>query len=245
MGVALTDALFRPYTKKMWGLALEEVDASVVRRVPLRHDDEDRYFPGARHQGLPREGYAEMVRRILDHPRIRVATGVPFARSMLRDHAFCFNSMAVDEYFDCALGPLPYRSIRFHHREEPAARAVGPTAQTNLADDSPHTRQSDWSLLPGHVVRATGRKTVTLEEPCDYRDNGHERYYPVPDGDGRNAALYRRYRALAAREGKVRFIGRCGTYRYLDMDQVVGQALASVRGWLAGAPRGEAAEALG
>ena len=63
----------------------------------------------------------------------------------------CFNSMAIDEYFECALGPLPYRSIRFHHRAEPAGYALGDTAQVNFTDDGPYTRQDDWSRLPGHV----------------------------------------------------------------------------------------------
>jgi UDP-galactopyranose mutase len=112
---------------------------------------------------------------------------------------------------------------------------LGPTAQVNFTDASPYTRHDDWSLLPGHRVRATGRRTVTLEEPCDVSENGHERYYPVPDGDGRNAALYRRYLSLAAAETRVRFVGRCGTYRYLDMDQVIGQSLQSARDWLRGA----------
>lgn len=243
MGTELTDLLFRPYTRRMWGVELEDLDPSVVRRIPLRHDDEDRYFPDARHQGLPRDGYTEMVRRVLDHPLVRVETGVAFERSMLREHAFCFASMSIDEFFDGALGPLPYRSVRFHHADAPADAFLGPTAQTNLVDHPTCTRRSDWSLLPGHVVRATGRKTVTHDEPCDVRDNGDERYYPVPDGSGANAALHRRYQALAAREPRVRFVGRCGTYRYLDMDQVVAQALESAAGWLRGDATPSAAEA--
>ena len=234
IGVRLTDLLYRPYTKKMWGTDLEHLSASVVRRVPVRHDDESRYFPDDRFQALPRDGYTDLVRRVLDHPSIRVTTGVAFERSMLAGRACCFASLSIDEYFGGVLGPLPYRSLRFHHREVAATEDLGPTAQVNFADASPWTRRSDWARLPGHVVRATGRKTVTLEEPCDARDAAEERFYPVPDGDGRNAALYARYRALAASERNVRFIGRCGTYRYLDMDQVVAQSLKSAEAWAAG-----------
>jgi UDP-galactopyranose mutase len=239
VGARLTDLLFRPYTKKMWATDLEGMSAEVVRRLPVRHDDEDRYFAGDRFQALPKDGYTELVRRMLDHPSIRVSTGTPFHRPMLEGHEACFASMAIDDFFDGVLGPLPYRSIRFHHREVGSDAVLGPTSQTNFADASPYTRQDDWALLPGHVVRATGRKTVTLEEPCDYRDNGFERYYPVPDGAGANAALYERYRALAAKEPKVRFVGRCGTYRYLNMDQVVAQSLKSAEDWLAGVPSPE------
>ena len=234
IGVELTDLLFRPYSFKMWGMQLEEMAAALVQRIPIRHDDEDRYFPDDAFQGLPRDGYTELVRRILDHPAIRVSTGVAFSGDMLRDHDFCFNSMAIDEYFACALGPLPYRSIRFHHRAEPAGYALGDTAQVNFTDDGPYTRQDDWSRLPGHVVREGESKTVTLEEPCADFDNHMERYYPVKTSDGAPEALYRRYQELARDEPKMQFIGRCGTYRYLDMDQVINQSLQGVRAWLAG-----------
>jgi UDP-galactopyranose mutase len=238
IGTTLTDLFFRPYTRKMWGLELEEMAASVVQRIPLRFDEDDRYFPGERHQGLPQGGYAELIARILDHPSIRVSLGTPFAKAMQRGYAFCFNSMPIDEYFDGALGPLPYRSLRFHHRTEPGAYALGDTAQVNFTDAGIYTRQSDWSRLPGHVVRDTGAKTVTLEEPCADHDNDMERYYPVKTSDGRHEALYERYLALAGAEPRLHFIGRCGTYRYLDMDQVINQSLQGVRAWLtqAGAP---------
>ena len=117
IGPILTDLFFRPYTKKMWALDLEELDAAVVKRIPIRTDDEDRYFPADRFQMLPRDGYTQMFQSILEHPSIRVTVGQPFAMSMLADYRHCFNSMAIDEYFDHAFGPLPYRSMRFHHSE--------------------------------------------------------------------------------------------------------------------------------
>ena len=239
IGTRLTDLFFRPYTRKMWGLELEQMAAAVVSRIPLRFDTDDRYFPGDKHQGLPQGGYTALIARILDHPLIRVSLATAFDKAMLRSFAFCFNSMAIDEYFDGALGPLPYRSLRFHHRSEPAAYRLGDTAQVNFTDDGIYTRQSDWSLLPGHVVEATGSKTVTLEEPCADHENAMERYYPVKTSDGAPEALYRRYQELARAETAMQFIGRCGTYRYLDMDQVISQSLQNVRAWLAkaGAPR--------
>lgn len=235
IGIELTDLLFRPYTRKMWALDLEDLAVSVVQRIPLRHDDEDRYFPNDRFQGLPEGGYTELVARILDHPAIRVMTGVPFAKQDAGGYDACFNSMAIDEYFDHALGPLPYRSLRFHHRSEPNAYALGTTTQVNFTDDSIYTRQSDWSRLPRHVVRDSGAKTITLEEPCADSDNQMERYYPVKTHDGRYETLYERYRVLAAAEPRMHFIGRCGTYRYLDMDQVINQSLLGAQSWIAAA----------
>ena len=245
IGRELSDLLFRPYTRKMWGLDLEDMAASVVQRLPIRYDDEDRYFPGDSFQGLPKDGYTAMVRRILDHPGIRVSTGTEFARAMLSDCVVCFNSMAIDEYFDYALGPLPYRSIRFHHRREPLGYALGKTVQVNFTDNGPYTREDDWSRLPGHAVRVSDAKTITAEEPCADIENGMERYYPMKTSDAAPEALYRRYLALARREPKVRFIGRCGTYRYLDMDQVVNQSLQGVHAWLASASRPAAPAAAG
>jgi len=233
IGTTLRDLFFRPYTRKMWDLDLEDLDADVVRRIPLRHDDSDAYFPNHRFQLLPRQGYTAMVAAILDHPRIRVQTGIAFDKAMERDFAWVFNSMPIDEYFASALGPLPYRSIRFHHDTQPQDQGLGAAPVVNFTDSGPITRQTRWDRLPRHRVTETGRATVTREEPCDYRDNNEERYYPIKTSDGRHQATYRRYRRLAAANPRMRFIGRCGTYQYLDMHQVINQSLAHARAWLA------------
>jgi UDP-galactopyranose mutase len=234
IGAPLTDLFFRPYTKKMWSLDLEEMDASVVKRIPLRLDHEDRYFPGDRHQIMPQDGYTAIFRSILDHPNIRVETGVDYVKGMENDYTHCFNSMAIDEYFDRCLGELPYRSIRFHNRTvEGQPPAEMNWTVTNYTDTGPYTRETHWDLLPHHRVVETGRRTVTVEEPCDYRDNNEERYYPVKTSDGRYQEKYKEYAALAAGLDRMSFIGRCGTYQYLDMDQVINQSLAGVRRFLA------------
>lgn len=232
IGKTLTDLFFRPYTRKMWALDLEDLDATVVKRIPIRHDDEDRYFPSDRFQMLPRDGYTTVFERILDHPGIRVALGERFDRAMLRSYAHCFNSMPIDEYFDDAFGPLPYRSIRFHHEDVPATHGAHRAATVNYTDSGRFTRETDWSRLPGHVVLPSPSITLTREEPCDYVDNAMERYYPVKTSDGRYDAAYRKYAALADKDDKVSFIGRCGTYQYLDMHQVINQSLQNVRGWI-------------
>jgi UDP-galactopyranose mutase len=232
IGPDLTDLFFRPYTKKMWEMDLEEMDASVVKRIPLRFDDEDRYFPNDQYQFMFRGGYTKAFERILDHPLIRVETGKEFDKAMLREFDHCFNSMPIDEYFGYEYGPLPYRSIRFHHREVPSDHGVGYATTINFTDAGPLTRETDWSRIPDHVVRQTGLKTLTAEEPCDYRDNNMERYYPVKTSDGRYQAVYEKYKALAEQVGECSFIGRCGTYQYLDMHQVINQSLMHVDKWI-------------
>lgn len=234
IGETLTDLFFRPYTRKMWDMDLEDLDAAVVKRIPLRYDDEDRYFPNDRFQMLPAHGYTCMFERVLDHAGIRVTTSLGFDRSMLDGYAHCFNSMPIDEYFDDAFGPLPYRSIRFHHREVASDTGHDGPATTNFTDRGRFTRETDWARLPAHRMSDSPTTTVTREEPCDYRENDQERYYPVKTGDGRYDAAYRCYKALAEKDSRVTFIGRCGTYQYLDMHQVINQSLACVRAWMAG-----------
>jgi UDP-galactopyranose mutase len=233
IGDRLTDLFFRPYTKKMWGLSLEDMDVSVVQRVPLRHDDEDRYFPNDAYQMMPRFGYARVFENMLDHPGIRVTLNQSFDPAMLPEYRHCFNSMPIDTFFDSRFGPLPYRSIRFHHHTVASDYARGTAPTINFTDDGPWTRQTDWSRLPFHVAAPGPNKTITCEEPCDYTQNNHERYYPVKTSDRRYQAVYHQYKALAAQLGNVTFIGRCGTYQYLDMHQVINQSLVQVADWIA------------
>jgi UDP-galactopyranose mutase len=169
---------------------------------------------------------------ILDHPRIRVSLNDPFDTSMLPGYMHCFNSMPIDVFFDYRFGPLPYRSIRFHHHTVPFERMRGNAATINFTDGGPLTRETDWSRLPSHVARQGPHKTITREEPCDYTENNYERFYPVKTSDGRHQAVYGRYKALAAEAGNVSFIGRCGTYQYLDMHQVINQSLVQVSDWI-------------
>jgi UDP-galactopyranose mutase len=232
LGDVLTDLFFRPYTRKMWGLELEEMDAGVVKRLPIRFDRSDAYFPDDTHQLLPRDGYTAIVAAILDHPGIRVAVGTAYLPGMERGFRHCFNSMAIDEYFGFRLGDLPYRSLRFHHSAEVAWDGL-PFSVRNYTDGGPYTRETWWHCLPGHLVSDTSRRTRTVEEPCGYRDNADERYYPVRTADGRFQKLYGKYSRLAGVLPNMSFIGRCGTYQYLDMDQVINQSLAGARRWLA------------
>jgi UDP-galactopyranose mutase len=231
IGRDLTDLFFRPYTKKMWALDLEEMSTAVVKRVPLRFDRTDTYFADDDIQLLPRQGYTAFFERVFDHPNISLSLNTVFERNMQRDFNFTFNAMPIDEYFDFSFGELPYRSIRFHARSETRA-GIQDWSVTNFTGTDPFTRETAWHVLPHHIARETGMRTITKEEPCDYRDNAHERYYPVKTADGRYQAIYETYRARAKDERELAFIGRCGTYQYLDMDQVINQSLTGAEMWL-------------
>ncbi|MEZ5559718.1 MAG: FAD-dependent oxidoreductase [Pseudomonadales bacterium] len=227
----VVDTFFRPYTRKMWGLEIEELSPDILNRVPVRDDLNEYYFPDDKFQAMPERGYTVMVTNILDHAAISVSLNTAFDRSMEADYAHVFNSMPIDEYHDFVHGELPYRSIRFHEFDFPSAKLF-PVAVVNFTHSGPFTRVTEWKNFPGHGDNAAFT-TLTFEEPCDYRDNGLERFYPVKDLAGANREIYRRYAAMTA--PGVTFIGRCGQYAYLDMHQAVSSSLAAARRYLTGA----------
>ena len=222
------DILFRPYTKKMWGLELEELDPKIIKRIPIRDDDNELYFPNDDFQALPKEGYTSLVGQILDHKNVNVFLSTEFRYEMESKYLHIFNSMPIDEYFKFCLGPLPYRSIKFTHLAFPTSTLL-PTATVNFTHHGPHTRVTEWRHLPGHGS-SEFMTALTYEEPCDYKDNCYERYYPVKDVSGENRALYKKYRELVG--SNMTFIGRCGQYVYLDMHQAVASARAVVKSFL-------------
>lgn len=231
IGTELTDLFFRPYTKKMWDMDLSTMDAAVVQRLQIRFDHEDRYFPNDSFQAMPKHGYTKLFENIFDHKKISVRLDTQFAGNMLDQHDYCFNSMPIDLFFDKRFGELPYRSIKFDLRRVEAHEAPDHVT-INYTDTGRHTRETWWHNIPNHV-HGDGRKVVcTVEEPCDYKDNNFERYYPVKTHDGRLDAQYQKYRALAEDLEKIEFIGRCGLYQYLDMHQVINQSLMNAGRWL-------------
>ena len=228
IGPLITNLFFRPYTKKMWALDLQDMDAAVVKRVGVRTDLEDRYFPGDQYQVLPRDGYGAVFERILDHPNIEINLEVTFEKAMEENYDFICNSMPIDEYYDFQFGELPYRSIRFHNENLPR-EAAPERSVVNYTDDGKFTRETWWHILPSHDVGKHPYVTRTREEPCDYKENKGERYYPVRTSDDRYGKLYQQYKELASAHPKMKFIGRCGTYQYLDMHQVINQSLEGAK----------------
>ncbi len=226
-GEELTELFFGRYTRKMWGLELSNMPISVVARIPVRYDDDPHYF-NDEFQMMPKEGYANLVGKMLGHQAISVQLSTPFNKSMREHYDFIFNSMPIDEYYDNAFGPLPYRSIRFEHRYDEPFEGSVPTI--NFTDDGPYTRKTNWALYPGCGGKPGGH--VTYETPCSYEDNNMERYYPVKTVDGWPQARYRQYEELAKMEEKMIFIGRCGQYIYYDMHQAVANSLMIAKRFL-------------
>ena len=130
--------------------------------------------------------------------------------------------MPIDSYFNYEYGELPYRSIKFHHYTLPVPNIL-PSATVNFTHDEPYTRVTEWNKLP-YKINQKSHTSLTIEEPCDYKDNNMERYYPIKDLDGQNTEKYKKYRSNVS--DNVSFIGRCGLYTYLDMHQAISSALS-------------------
>jgi UDP-galactopyranose mutase len=217
VGRDLYEKFFRNYTRKQWGLDPSELDASVAARVPARSNHDDRYFTDE-FQAMPLHGFTRLFENMLDHPNITLALGVDY-RDVARDAGFkeMVYTGPIDAFFDDRYGRLPYRSIEFrfetHDRE-----VFQPAAVINYPNEHAYTRITEFKYLTGQRHSKT---TVVYEFPTD----GGDPYYPVPRDQ--NAELYRRYKALADATPNVRFVGRLATYKYYNMDQVVGQALAA------------------
>ena len=220
VGRELYETFFQGYTRKQWGMDPSELDKSVTSRVPTRTNTDDRYFTD-KFQAMPREGFTRMFERMLDHPNIELLLGVDYAD--VRDaypHDHLVFTGPIDEYFDHRYGKLPYRSLRFEH-ETLDQEWLQPVAVVNYPNEAvPYTRVTEYKHLTGQTAAKT---SITYEYPSATGDP----YYPIPRDE--NQALFKRYEALALAEPGVSFVGRLATYRYYNMDQVVGQALATYR----------------
>lgn len=218
-GRRLYEAFFRGYTRKQWARDPSELDRSVCARIPIRTDRDDRYFTDE-FQAVPRDGYTAMVERILDHPLIRVELGTDGLALMPYRTSRVVWTGPIDELWDYCLGRLPYRSLRFELRSERSWMLTQLVAGINYpSPDVPWTRDTEFRHITGQRHEWT---TIMREFPSADGDP----YYPVP-ADA-NRLLYRRYARLTEREmPNVILVGRLARYQYLNMDQVVGQALAA------------------
>jgi UDP-galactopyranose mutase len=219
VGRELYNKFFRGYTRKQWGLDPSELDSSVTARVPTRTNRDARYFTD-RFQAMPLHGYTRMFERMLQHPNIKVMLNTDYREVKdLVPWRHMIYTGPIDEFFDYRHGKLPYRSLRFEHSTLPQAR-YQEVGTVNYPNDHAYTRITEFKHLTGQDHAAT---SIVREYPCAEGDP----YYPIPRPQ--NAALYERYEADAQATKHVTFVGRLATYRYYNMDQVVGQALATFK----------------
>ena len=219
VGRELYEKFFQGYTRKQWGMDPSELDKSVTARVPTRTNRDDRYFTDE-FQYMPKHGYTRMFEKMLDHPNIKVMTQTDYAdiRNEVSFKRLIWTG-PVDEYFGFRHGKLPYRSLKFRHETLDVEQAL-PTGTVNYPQTEAYTRISEYKHMTGQVHPKTA---ITYEYPSAEGDP----YYPIPRPE--NAELYKKYERLAMATPNVWFVGRLATYRYYNMDQVTGQALATFR----------------
>ncbi len=218
VGHELCEKFFRGYTRKQWGLDLSELSASVAARIPVRTNDDDRYFTDS-FQAMPLHGYTQLFECMLNHPGIEVRTGTDYQeiRGTL-DPLHTVYTGPIDAFFDHRFGVLPYRSLYFEHEHIGNRKWFQPTGTVNYPNDHAFTRISEFKHLTGQDCPGT---SIVREYPRAAGDP----YYPIPRPE--NEALYQKYRELADRLPDLTFVGRLAQYRYYNMDQVVGAALTA------------------
>jgi UDP-galactopyranose mutase len=188
---------------------------------------DDRYFSD-RYQAMPRDGYAALFDRMLDHPNIHVSLNTDLAEVEPGRFDRMVYCGALDDYFGRSAGDLPYRSLRFEHQVAPVADGL-PVGTVNYPNEFDFTRVTDFRHLTGE--RAETTRLVT-EYPIPHTPGATEAFYPIPSEASRRLAD--QYRAMARDlEGRVWFAGRLADYRYYNMDQAVGRGLSLVEKALA------------
>jgi UDP-galactopyranose mutase len=221
VGRELYEAFYLGYTLKQWERHPRDLDPSVCGRIPVRFNRDERYVDHE-FQVTPAHGFTALFTKMIDHPRIKVLLQTDYreVRAALKPSKATVFCGPVDEYFDRRLGPLPWRSLEFEWKTFDQ-EYVQPCVQLNYPDQHAYTR----SVEIKHVTRQQHPKTVVSYE---YSRASGDPYYPVPAPE--NAALYRRYEALAAEETRahaVYFSGRLAKYRYINTDEAIEMALST------------------
>ena len=219
VGRDLCDKFFAGYTRKQWGLELSELSAGVAARIPTRTNDDDRYFTDTL-QFMPAEGYTRMFERMLDHPNIEIRLGVDHEDIKAAEtYGHTIYTGPVDTFYGYRFGKLPYRSLRFEHQHLPNTTQFQTVGTVNYPNVHEYTRITEFAHLTGEKHSGT---SIVREYPTAEGDP----YYPIPRPD--NEALFKKYDNLTQTEPNTTFVGRLAQYRYYNMDQVIGAAIACV-----------------
>jgi UDP-galactopyranose mutase len=218
VGKDLYEAFFKGYTQKQWGVHPSELPASILKRLPVRFNYDDNYYSST-YQGMPKHGYTHIVEKMLDHPSITVHLNTKFERSMADNYDHVFYSGPIDGYFGFSEGCLGYRTLDFvaeRHDGDYQGNAV-----INYCD-----QEVPWTRISEHKHFApweSHEKTLIYKEFSRLCGEADIPYYPIRLV--KDKAQLTRYIELAKAEKKTTFVGRLGTYRYLDMHVTIAEAL--------------------
>jgi UDP-galactopyranose mutase len=226
VGKDLYEKLFLPYTVKQWNKHPRELDPSVLARIPVRSNFDDRYFED-KYQALPRDGYTAVVQAMLTHPAITVHLNTSYDPTLHRPTKFLFYTGPIDAYFaHLHLPTLEYRSIDFVKEYKLCEGTILPTSVVNdPSPATPYTRTVEYK----HFLHQHSPYTVLVHEKTT--DEG-EPYYPVPTSE--NQRIYSLYQAAAAASAttadgaQIHFVGRLANYKYFNMDAAIRNAFTVV-----------------
>ena len=218
VGKDLYEAFFKGYTLKQWGIHPQNLPASILKRLPVRFNYDDNYF-SHKYQGMPKDGYTALIEKMFDVPNIKILLNTKFELTQREQFDHVFYCGPLDAWFNYAEGHLPYRTLDFKTFRD--AGDYQGTAVVNYCDqDVPYTRITEHKHF---APWETHDGTVCYEEYSRLCEEGDIPYYPIRlTGEMKQLE---RYVDLANKENKVTFVGRLATYRYLDMDVTVKEAL--------------------
>lgn len=218
LGKDLYGNFFYAYTKKQWGVDPKDLPASILKRLPVRFNYDDNYY-NHKYQGIPISGYTEIVRRILDHQDIEIRLGQKLEPERKKDFEHVFWSGPMDAYFKFSLGRLRYRTLKFEKNVD-NGDYQGNAVINYCEEEVPFTRIAEHKHF---TPWESHEKTVYFKEYSKNCENDDIPYYPLRLSQDNGLLL--RYIEMAKAEDKITFIGRLGTYRYLDMHVVIGESL--------------------
>ena len=207
------------YTEKQWGHRATELPPEIIKRIPVRYTYDNNYFNDL-YQGIPVGGYTAIIEKMLEKADVRLHIDYLSQKEELDElaHKIVYTG-PVDAYYDYCYGELEYRSVSFETEVLEEENYQGNAVVNYTEYEVPYTRIIEHK----HFEFGTQEKTVISKEYPAAWKKGEEPYYPV--NNEKNNALYQKYAALASKEEKVVFGGRLGTYRYMDMHNVVAEAL--------------------
>lgn len=219
VGKDIYEKLIKGYTEKQWGRSCKDLPASIIRRLPVRFRFDNNYF-NAKYQGIPVEGYTQLVERMLEGTEVRISTDY-FQNKAELDTVTdrIVYTGAIDRYFDYCFGALEYRCVRFETEVINIENYQGVAVVNYTERKVPYTRVIEHK----HFLFGTQPKTVISREYSTEWKIGEDPYYPV--NDERNQMILLKYQRKSENMSNIFFGGRLGTYRYYDMDRVIEEAM--------------------
>lgn len=225
VGTDIYEKLIKGYTEKQWGRPCSQLPAFIIKRLPVRLIFDNNYFNHT-YQGIPIEGYSLMVEKMLEGIDTQLNVNFLDHRNQLIEKAEkIIYTGSIDEYFGYCFGELQYRSLRFETEVLNQSNYQGIAGMNYTDVEHPYTRIIEHKHFTFGVENSS-KTVITKEYPVRWK-RGDEPYYPI--NDEVNEKLYRKYEVLAEKERKLYFRGRLGSYRYMDMDQVIKQAMEDSR----------------